>query len=122
MDEIHRLTDYAGLDYAIDAVGSGAVLASAHHSLTPCGTLLTLGGTQQSPQFTVEQHLVNGITYRGTHQGDSVSRVMIPKLINLQAEGKFPFDRLLTYYPWDDLERALDDMKAGKVIKAVLVT
>ena len=121
MDEILRLTNNVGLDYAIDAVGLGAILASAHQSLTPCGTLLTLGGSLESPKFTVEQHLVNGITYRGTHQGDSVSRVMIPKLIQLQAEGKFPFDELITYYPFDDLDRALEDMKSGKVIKAVLV-
>ena len=34
--------------------------------------------------------------------------------------GKFPFDSLLSYYKFEDLKQALDDVHAGKVIKPVL--
>lgn len=73
---IHQITGGRGVDYAIDAVGSGAVLAEAHQALTHGGTLLTLGGSADAPRFPIEKHLVKGATYRGTHQGDSVSRVV----------------------------------------------
>ena len=35
--------------------------------------------------------------------------------------GKFPFDKLLTFYKFDELEKALADLKQGKVIKPVMV-
>jgi len=45
---------------------------------------------------------------------------MIPHLIALNRQGRFPFDKFLSYYPFEDLERALEDLKAGKIIKPVL--
>lgn len=73
---MHDLTNGRGFDYVIDAVGSGVLLKEGHLALAAGGTLLTLGGNSQPPQFPIEQHLVKGITYRGTHQGDSVPRVV----------------------------------------------
>ena len=73
---IRTLTGDEGVDYAIDAVGSGAVIAEAHDALAACGTIVTLGGSPQTPQFAIEKHLVKGANYRGTHQGDSVPRVV----------------------------------------------
>jgi len=42
-------------------------------------------------------------------------------MIELWRQGKFPFDELLTFYPFADLHRAIEETKAGKIIKAVLV-
>lgn len=36
-------------------------------------------------------------------------------------EGKFPFDEMLSFYPFEDLDKALSEMKAGKIIKPVLM-
>ena len=73
---LKELTDGIGFDYVIDAVGHGGLLGEGHTALAKCGTLLTLGGSPKPPQFPIEQHLVKGITYRGTHQGDSVPRIV----------------------------------------------
>jgi aryl-alcohol dehydrogenase len=35
--------------------------------------------------------------------------------------GKFPFDKLLTFYEFEELHRAIQEVKEGKVIKPVLV-
>lgn len=35
--------------------------------------------------------------------------------------GKFPFDKLLTFYEFTELDRAVDDLRQGKVIKPVLI-
>ncbi|KAK5657548.1 hypothetical protein OQA88_3121 [Cercophora sp. LCS_1] len=72
-------------------------------------------------QVTASEHLGRGITFKGTHQGDSVPHVFIPFLIDLWRQGKFPFDKLLTYYKFDQLQQAMQDIKDGKVIKPVLV-
>lgn len=41
-------------------------------------------------------------------------------MIELWRKGKFPFDGLLTYYPFEELDRALEDVAAGRVVKPVL--
>jgi aryl-alcohol dehydrogenase len=35
--------------------------------------------------------------------------------------GKFPFNQLLTFYEFDELDRAIQDVASGKVVKPVLV-
>lgn len=74
--ELRKLTNGRGFDYAIDAVGLGSLVKAGHGALATGGTVLTLGGSQQAPPFTLQQHLIKGITYRGSHQGDSVPRVV----------------------------------------------
>lgn len=92
-----KITNGEGFDYIIDAVGNPEVVGGtsplfisypiylltptiysveAHKALAKLGTLLTLGGNPNQPQFAIEQHLVKGVTYRGTHQGDSVPKIV----------------------------------------------
>jgi len=77
--KIKELTGGEGVDYAIDCVGTGALLKEGHTALCTGGTLVTVGGHSGNPQFEIGQHLVRGITYLGTHQGGSVSRIVSPK-------------------------------------------
>jgi aryl-alcohol dehydrogenase len=61
-----------------------------------------------------------GRSLRGIIEGDSVSDVFIPRLIELYKQGRFPFDRLVTFYKLEDINTAVEDTEQGKVIKAVL--
>ncbi len=61
-----------------------------------------------------------GRTVTGVIEGDGVPDIFIPQLINLYQQGQFPFDKLIEFYPLDDVQRAVEDMEAGKVIKPVL--
>ena len=116
-------TDGRGFDLALDCVGSWEVVKIAHLALRPRGMVVSIGGsTDMALQVTLSQHLGRGITYRGTHQGDSVPSRFIPYLIDLWRAGKFPFDSLLTFYDFEDLQKAIQDVKEGKIIKPVLVT
>lgn len=112
-----------GLDYALDCVGNENILKVAHAALDKLGTLVTVGSGSQTnvAGLLLSQHLVKGITHRGTHQGDSVPRIMIPKLLGMWKEGSFPFDQLLTQFPFEELDQALAEMKRGSVIKPLLV-
>jgi aryl-alcohol dehydrogenase len=64
--------------------------------------------------------LLLGRTVRGIVQGDSVPDLFIPRLIALYKQGRFPFDRLLKTYKLDQINQAVEDLKKGTVIKAVL--
>jgi aryl-alcohol dehydrogenase len=61
-----------------------------------------------------------GRSLRGIIEGDSVPDVFIPRLIDLYKQRRFPFDKLITYYDFEDINKAVDDTEQGKVIKAVL--
>ena len=61
-----------------------------------------------------------GRSLRGIIEGDSVPDVFIPRLIELYKQGRFPFDKLITFYKLDDINKAVEDTEQGKVIKAVL--
>ena len=120
MDKLLQLTDGQGVDYIIDAVGSTSVLRQSQQALAKCGTLLTLGGDFTDAGLDVMTQLIKGATYRGSHQGDSVPGVMIPRIISLWREGRFPFQEWVAVYGFEELERALRDMRAGRIIKPVL--
>ena len=44
----------------------------------------------------------------------------LPRLYALQIEGRFPVERLMTFYDFDQIEQAADDAASGRAIKAVL--
>ena len=66
-----------------------------------------------------EQYYV-GRSLRGIIEGDSVPDVFIPRLVELYKQGRFPFDKLITFYKLEDINKAVEDTEQGKVIKAVL--
>ncbi|HXX71651.1 MAG TPA: NAD(P)-dependent alcohol dehydrogenase, partial [Candidatus Acidoferrum sp.] len=60
-----------------------------------------------------------GLTIRGIVQGDSVPDTFIPRLIDLHMSGRFPFDKLVTKYPFEKINQAIEDQARGKVVKPV---
>ena len=42
-------------------------------------------------------------------------------MLSLYEAGLFPFDKLITTYPFDQIEQAIADTASGKAVKAVLV-
>ena len=64
--------------------------------------------------------LLNGRAVRGTIQGDAEARKLVPHLIELHEQGRFPVDRLVRNYPFAEIRRAIADMENGRVIKPVL--
>lgn len=44
----------------------------------------------------------------------------MPHLIGLYRQGRFPVGRLVSHYRFAEIQRAVDDMEAGRVIKPIL--
>jgi aryl-alcohol dehydrogenase len=65
--------------------------------------------------------LAGGRQMRGILGGDAHPALFLPKLIDYWRQGRFPFDRLLTFYRFDEIARAFDDVHHGRVIKPVLL-
>jgi aryl-alcohol dehydrogenase len=50
-----------------------------------------------------------------------VPQKFIPKLIKLYQDGRFPFDRLVKFYDFTKINRAIADSKRGSTLKPVLL-
>jgi Zn-dependent alcohol dehydrogenase len=56
----------------------------------------------------------------GTLGGSGRSLRLIGGLMGLYAQGRFPFDRLVEYFPLERIEEAVEASYSGDVIKPVL--
>jgi aryl-alcohol dehydrogenase len=119
-DAIQRLTG-DGADYIFDTTGHPDVVASALDSLAMTGTVVMAGSAPAGTRTSLNMSaLLNGRTVRGTIQGDSEARTLVPRLIELYRQGCFPVDRLVSGYRFGDIQRAIADMESGQVIKPIL--
>lgn len=110
-----------GADHTIDTVGSDEVLTTAVAVLRSPGSCATLGLRGRHNPVTLDQSaLLMGRSVTGVIEGDADPQQFIPELIALWREGRFPFDKLITTFDFDDLPAALDALRAGSVVKPVL--
>lgn len=120
VDAVRELT--GGVDYALETTGVPDVAEQATDVLTQRGTLGIVGapalGTRAS--YDVNDLILNGRSITGIVEGDADPQGFIPDLIELYRDGKFPFDELITYYDFEEIERAVEDSENGDTIKPVL--
>lgn len=119
--ELRGLTGGAGVDYSIEATGAPAVLRHAVDCLAPEGVCGLLGAAATGTQALLDMSaLLFGRQVRGIVEGDSTPALFIPALLDLHRAGRFPFDRLISFYPLGQINRAVDDMRRARVVKPVL--
>ena len=111
----------SGVDYALEITAIPEMLKLAVDILAPCGTAGLIGGGIPGAEAPIRMsQLLLGRTVRGIVQGDSIPQLFIPKLIAMYRAGKFPFDRLVRFYDFKDINRAIADSGSGVTIKPVL--
>lgn len=119
-DEINKLVP-DGVDYALDTTGNAGVIKQAVHLLRPAGecVLIGIGG---NVEFNIMQDLLaESKKIAGVVEGDSVPQKFIPQLIEYYQAGKFPFDKLIKLYDFDDINAAFADSQNSKAMKPVVV-
>jgi len=115
-DVASRITDItgSGVDYVVETTGNWKMHRLAVDVLNPHGTVALLTGASGSDS------LAEGRKTLGIIQGDAIPQRFIPKLISLYRAGQFPFDRLVKFYDFSEINRAITDAKRGDTIKPVL--
>ncbi|KAJ5764737.1 hypothetical protein N7520_004296 [Penicillium odoratum] len=111
-----------GADFALDCSGAIPVIETMIATLGIRGKATSVGAPAPGRKVEVDvfSHLTMGRQYLGCHQGDSVAREMIPYLIEKHKEGKFPLEKLIKVYDFNDFLQAFHDMNEGLVLKPVL--
>ena len=110
-----------GVQFSLECVGNPKVLRQAVDVLPRLGVCGLCGVVPPGTEVCLNMDLImNGRTVRGIIEGDAIPDLFIPKLIDLYCQGRFPFDRLIAYYPFAEINKAVEDMEKGEVIKPVL--
>ena len=118
LDELRTLTG-GGATHAFDTTGVPAVIRTAVKALGSGGTLAVVG---TGADFTIDaQDLIGGgKTIRGSIEGDSDPQVMIPQLVDWLLAGSLPMDRVVSTFPFEDINAAVAAAEDGSAIKPVL--
>lgn len=120
IEAIHQIRE-SGVHYSLECSGKHEVLRQAVDSLTLTGVCGLIGVSPAGTECPIDMNgILFGRSLRGIIEGDSVPDIFIPRLIDLYRQGRFPFDKLITYYDFEDINKAVDDTEQGRVIKAVL--
>lgn len=118
--EIRELTG-GGVRFSLETSALSAVLREAVEALMPAGTCVLLGSARSGTEVTFDMpFLQHGRVVRGVIQGDSHPQEFIPKLVDFLMLGRLPIERMITFYPLADINRAVADAAGGTTIKAVL--
>jgi aryl-alcohol dehydrogenase len=110
-----------GAHFTLECVGNPAVFRQAVDVLPRLGVCGLVGVVPPGTEVSLDMDLImNGRTIKGILGGDAIQDQFIPELIELYQQGKFPFDRMITYYPFEEINKAVEDMEKGLVVKPVL--
>lgn len=111
-----------GLDFALDTTGLAAVIRNAVMCLAPRGACGVLGASPMGSEIALDEvHFMSGgRRLIGIVEGESIPDLFIPTLVELHAQGRFPFDKMVKFYSLDEINVAIHDSETGKTIKPIL--
>ena len=123
-DPVARIKEITkgGTKFALESTGRPQVLRQGIDSLGLLGAIGVVGapklGTDST--FDVNDVLLGGKTIRGIVEGDSNPKQFIPLLVELYQQGRFPFDKLVKFYDFDQINEAAADSEKGVTLKPIV--
>ena len=118
VEQIQQATG-GGAHYTFDTTGVPAVIQSAIQSLRARGTCALVG--VQTSDLVLDPMILTGKTLTSVVEGGADPRTLIPHLLQLWRDGKFPFDRLVEKFPLSEINTAEKSSLGGQTIKPILV-
>ena len=111
-----------GVQFALETTGLPPVVRQAVDALGNRGTLGIVGAAPPLTDIKIDitDFMQMAKTIYGIIEGDSVPDVFIPQLIDLHLQGRFPFDKLVKYYPFERINEAAQDSERGLTIKPII--
>lgn len=103
-----------GADKVIETTGAKAVIETAYNLTHPDGTCVLVGvPTEKVTIYTLPIHFNKVLT--GSHGGDCVPDIDIPRVVKLSQAGRVSFDGIITHeFPLDAINDALKVMRSGE--------
>ncbi|GGE61518.1 NAD(P)-dependent alcohol dehydrogenase [Priestia taiwanensis] len=122
IEKIKEITNGIGVKYSVDTTGVPPVMNTALTVLATGGVMAPVAISGKSIELnpTTDLILVNK-SIIGVLMGDGIPQLSIPQLVKFYKEGRFPFDELVKFYNFKDINQAAKDSISGEVIKPILI-
>jgi S-(hydroxymethyl)glutathione dehydrogenase/alcohol dehydrogenase len=117
---IRKIVGEKGPDKVIETTGAKQVIELAYNLTHADGTCVLVGvPSEKVTIYTLPIHFNKVLT--GSHGGDAVPQVDIPRLIRLNQAGRLSFDGIITHeFPLEEINTALDVVRSGAAGRVVL--
>ena len=117
---IRKIVGEKGPDKVIETTGAKQVIELAYNLTHADGTCVLVGvPSEKVTIYTLPIHFNKVLT--GSHGGDAVPQVDIPRLIRLNQAGRLSFDGIITHeFPLKEINTALDVVRSGAAGRVVL--
>lgn len=123
IDEQVRSVLRDGVDAVLDTTAHEKVLTEAVAALAKRGRLAMVGVPSDPDRrfdFSLLDIQSRGISLVGVVEGNADPQEFIPELMRLYVDGRFPFDRLITLLPFEDINEGVELQASGGAVKVVL--
>ncbi len=110
-----------GVEYALDTTGIPEVIGQAVEALAAGGRCGLIGISSPDARLSAPiGTMMQGRSVFGIIEGNAVPDIFIPQMVDLYKQGRFPFDRMITFYDLDRINEAVEDAESGHTLKVVL--
>ena len=110
-----------GADYALNTTAVPAAYQAALEVLGVRGLAAFVTSPAEPVAIRLQTLQFGGRSLRGIIGGDAAPQLTVPLLLDHWKQGRFPMDRLITPFLFDDIAEAFAAAKAGQVVKPVLL-
>lgn len=117
--EIKKITG-GGADYSVETSGTENFILAGLRCLCFKGVeaIVSVGGEIRMNVY--DDLMAEAKTMTGVIEGEAVSKEFIPKLLDYYHKGLFPFDRLIHFYRFEEINDVIANAKKDGCIKPVL--
>lgn len=112
--ELRVVVGAAGADKVLETTGVKSVIEFAYELTHADGTCVLIGvPTEKATIYTLPIHFNKVLT--GSHGGDCVPHIDIPRIIRLNKAGRMSFEGLITHeFTLEKINDALDTVRSGE--------
>ena len=121
---LRKIFGSAGVDVFIDNTGKPAIIELGYALAKPQGRVILVGVPRKGDTvnlYSLPLHF--GRELRGSHGGETVPNLDIPRYLGLYREGRVQFKQLISRrFPLEEINEAIAVMRGGEVAGRCVVT
>ena len=121
-DEIHKIVGDKGADVVIETTGISRVIEQAYELTHPDGKTILVGVPTKGDNISIYSlplHFNKVLT--GSHGGDAIPDLEIPRYIKLIRAGKMTLDGIITHeFGLDEINEAIELVRRGETGRVII--
>ena len=118
---VKAIADGRGVNYVAENTGVPLCYKAAMLSMKNggmCASIATLTAMDFPKGYTKEVNDAKQVVF--CRMGNVSGEEIIPLMADMYKRGMFPMDKIMTFYPFEKVNEAMEDSLSGKVFKPVL--